>query len=189
MNTPNLITILRLAAVPVIVYFLYLPYVWAKSVALGLFVAAMLSDVVDGLIARNRRMITNFGIFLDPIADKILILSMLFVLASLRVFSFWIPLIILWRELLVNGVRSIASSHGQVIGANWMGKTKAAFQTATIVAGLLMLIVQSKKWLAGGQLDAGSLTISLLAIATAVLSVIFALIFVYWNRTLLFKNV
>ena len=189
MNVPNAITLLRLTVVPIIIYLVYLPIPLAKWGALILFSIGMASDIVDGLIARKKKMITNFGIFLDPIADKILILSMFFVLGSMKLISFWIPLIILWRELLVTGIRSVASSHGQVIGANWMGKTKSVFQTTTIFAGLLLLAVQSENWLLDQQLTVAHVIVISLSFITVGLSIIFAFIFTYWNRTLLIKTI
>ncbi len=188
MNVPNSITIVRLVLVPVIIYLVSMPSPWAKWAALTLFLLGMISDVIDGMIARKMNLVTNFGIFFDPIADKILILSLLFVLSDLQVFSIWVPLIILWRELLVTGIRSVASSYGKVIGANWMGKTKAGLQTVTVAAGLLLVSVQPEGWLTDRYLDIGNTVIVSLALVTVAVSVVFAFIFAYWNRSLLFKN-
>lgn len=188
MNVPNIITVARLILVPVIIYLIYLPIPWAKWAALTLFLVGMMSDIIDGVIARKRKIVTNFGIFLDPIVDKILVLSLFFVLSSMRVFSFWVPLIILWRELLVTGIRSVASSHGKVIGANWMGKMKAVLQTVTVVAGLLLVSVRAEGWLTDQHLAIGKAVVVSLGLLTVALSVVFAFIFTYWNRSLLLKN-
>lgn len=189
MNIPNIITVVRLIIVPFIVYLLFLSMAWAIWTALMLFILGMLSDIVDGVIARKDKLVTNFGIFLDPVADKILVLSMFLMLGYLNAFSIWIPFIILWRELLVSGVRNVASSHGQIIGANWMGKTKSVFQTTTITAGLVYLAIQAEQWFSVEQLNVGHMIVTTLGLVAVVLSVIFAGIFIYWNRTLLFKDI
>ncbi|MDP6126303.1 MAG: CDP-diacylglycerol--glycerol-3-phosphate 3-phosphatidyltransferase [Candidatus Latescibacteria bacterium] len=189
MNAPNAITVCRVILVPVIVYLLYLPVSWAQWSSVGLFVVAMLSDVADGVIAKKREQITNFGTFLDPVADKMLILSMFLALSGLGVIPFWIALVILWRELLVTGIRSVASSKGVVVGANWMGKTKAVFQTATIIAAQLFLCYQTTGPITDDQVNFGGSFVTALATLSALLSVAFAGVFVYWNRALLFEDI
>ena len=189
MNAPNVITVCRVISVPVVVYLIYLPVAWARWCSTALFILAMLSDVADGIIAKRRDQITTFGIFLDPVADKMLILSLFLALSGLGVIPLWISLVILWRELLVTGIRSVASSQGLVVGANWMGKTKAVVQTAAIIAAQLYLCFQSEGLLTENSANLSSAVVTVLATAAAVLSVAFACVFAYWNRAILFAEV
>ncbi len=187
-NTPNLLTVARVISVPVVIYLLYLPTAWAKWCSFGVFVLAMLSDVADGIIAKRRDQVTTFGTFLDPVADKMLIVSLFLVLSNLGIIPLWVSLVTLWRELLVTGIRSVASSQGFVVGANWMGKTKAVVQTAAIIAAMLYICVGAERLLTDMQMVMVGQAVNLLAMTAAVLSVAFAVIFVYWNRGLLFDS-
>ena len=153
-----------------------------------LFALAMLGDVIDGAVARSRGLKTTFGTFLDPVADKILILTMLLALGHLGVMPFWVPLLILGRELVVTGIRSVAAVHGRVVGANWMGKTKAALQTATIIVGQLLLALRAEAWSGDGSLSALAAAFDALWWTTVAASLAFAGVFVYWNRNLLLRD-
>lgn len=146
MNLPNKLTMLRIILVPfILVFLLPVPFMtglfadWNRFVihfghypAAVLFVIASLTDMLDGRIARSRGLITNLGKFLDPIADKMLVISVLIVLVQQgRVHSI-IAIIIIIREFVVTGIRLIASDRGKVIAASNLGKTKAVLQMIAI---------------------------------------------------------
>lgn len=135
LNIPNALTGLRLLSLPlVIVLFRSGHDVWACAV----FLLGMATDCVDGWLAKRLNQRTTAGLYLDPVVDKIVILALFFELSWAHVLPYAISTLMLTRELLHNGVRCCASSQGTVIGANWMGKTKAALQTVLIAGGLLI---------------------------------------------------
>ncbi|WP_195986153.1 CDP-diacylglycerol--glycerol-3-phosphate 3-phosphatidyltransferase [Clostridium sp. D33t1_170424_F3] len=143
MNLPNKLTVLRMALVPFFVAALLwqgLPHHYL--VALLLFVVASYTDHLDGKIARERNLITNFGKFMDPLADKILVLSALVCFVSLQLVNPWWVVIILARELLVTSLRLVAADEGIVIAANSWGKIKTVSQIAAIIAILAMQYAQ-----------------------------------------------
>lgn len=133
MNTANALTIFRIAVVPFIVALLYFPAPLTCLLAAIFFLIAILTDLADGFIARRYNQVTNFGKFLDPLADKILIASVLIMLSSLGWVPAWITIIIVVREILVTGLRAIAADKGQVIAADRYGKLKTIMQSAALV--------------------------------------------------------
>lgn len=144
MNLPNKLTLLRVILIPVFLVFVYVPaiplhFLWA----LVIFAAASLTDMLDGKIARARGLVTNFGKFLDPLADKVLVITALTVLVELEEFRMSaIPLvIIIAREFMVSGLRLLAAEEGVVIAAGIWGKLKTAFTMVTIVAAFGYLTV------------------------------------------------
>lgn len=138
MNLPNKLTILRIILVPFFVAILLgQPFGGASDwVALGIFVVASLTDLLDGQIARRCNMITDFGKFMDPLADKILTCSGMICLTALGRMPAWVVCIIVAREFAISGFRLVAAEKGTVIAASWWGKFKTVFQMAMI---LLML--------------------------------------------------
>lgn len=134
MNLPNKLTVLRVAMIPFFVLFMLLPITGTadKWIALALFVAASLTDMLDGHIARKYNLITNFGKFMDPLADKLLVCSALICLVELRRIPSWIVIIIIAREFIISGFRLIASDNGVVIAASYWGKFKTTFQMIMI---------------------------------------------------------
>ena len=141
MNLPNKLSLIRIAMVPVIVAFLLLPQVPAHYLwALLLFAVASYTDHLDGKIARSRGLITSFGKFLDPLADKVLVLSVFVCFVKLDLCNIWFVLIILLREFAVTSLRLVAVESGEVIAANKWGKTKTVSQ---IIAGLMVLFFQA----------------------------------------------
>lgn len=147
MNLPNKLTVLRMVMVPFFVGALLwreLPHRYL--IALILFAAASYTDHLDGRIARSRNLITNFGKFMDPLADKILVISALVCFVSLGLINPWWTLIIIAREFLVTSLRLVAADEGMVIAANRWGKTKTVSQ---IVAILLILAMQYVQELVG----------------------------------------
>ena len=135
MNVPNKLTVLRIVLVPVC---LFLAGYGVFYAAAGVFVLAALTDTLDGYIARKKHLVTNFGKFADPIADKILVLSMMIVLSYQRMLPVWLPIILAFRELMVDGLRMVAAEQGRVVAAGWSGKVKTFSQMVLIVLVLVL---------------------------------------------------
>ena len=135
MNLPNKLTVFRVVLVPFFVAFLLLSGTneSLKWVALVIFVVASLTDLLDGHIARSRNLVTTFGKFMDPLADKILTISGMIVLIELGRIPSWIVVIIVAREFIISGFRLVAAENGVVIAANYWGKFKTNFQMAMII--------------------------------------------------------
>ncbi|WP_124061281.1 CDP-diacylglycerol--glycerol-3-phosphate 3-phosphatidyltransferase [Gordonibacter sp. Marseille-P4307] len=140
----NVVTVVRIALVPVFVLVLLSPWPeWLnvaavtvdaqRLLAAGVFIAISATDWLDGYLARSRNEVTNFGKFMDPLADKILVAAALLALIELDALPTWVVLIILTREFIVSGVRMMAASEGVVIAASYIGKFKTVFQMAAIV--------------------------------------------------------
>ncbi len=141
MNLPNKLTMLRIIMVPVFVVFLSMDEAWCRYVALILFIAASLTDLLDGRIARARNLITDFGKFMDPIADKLLVMSALVVLVALGITPAWVCIIMLAREFIVSGFRLVAAGKGKVIAAAIWGKLKTVSQMIYIPMAILLMPV------------------------------------------------
>ena len=134
LNAPNVLTMLRIVAVPVVVVALLDETPEGDVIAAAVFALAALTDGLDGYIARRRREITTFGKLMDPLADKLLITAALVSLVSLDRLAAWVAMVIIAREFAVTGLRSIAAERGAVISASWMGKVKTALQVLAIFA-------------------------------------------------------
>ncbi|MCR4696837.1 MAG: CDP-diacylglycerol--glycerol-3-phosphate 3-phosphatidyltransferase [Lachnospiraceae bacterium] len=133
MNLPNKLTILRIVIVPFFVIALTIEAIpFGKWIALGLFIVASLTDFLDGYIARKNNLITDFGKFADPLADKLLVCSALICLLGLQKINVYVVLIIISRDFIISGFRLIAASKGVVIAADWFGKVKTALQMVMI---------------------------------------------------------
>ena len=133
MNLPNKLTIFRVILIPFFVLFMLVditPY--DKWIALAIFIIASLTDLLDGKIARKYNLVTNFGKFMDPLADKLLVCSALICLVSLNRIPAWIVIVIIAREFIISGFRLIASDNGVVIAASYWGKFKTTFQMVMI---------------------------------------------------------
>src|SRR5438105_13027186 len=122
MNLPNLLTLARLASIPVLMLLLLVSFPLHDQIAAVLFVAASLTDTLDGQLARRRRQVTELGKFLDPFVDKLFILSVLIVLVQDKQIPAWIVVVIFGRELLITVLRSVSASQGRVIAATPWGK-------------------------------------------------------------------
>ena len=136
LNPPNLITLVRLGSIPVLIGLLYLPPDAWHWVAAGLFVVAGLSDLLDGLVARRYQQETTLGKFLDPLADKLLIASVLVMLVGMGRAPAWAAIIIICREVAVTGLRALAATQAMAVPSDRWGKAKTAFQ---MLAVLLLL--------------------------------------------------
>lgn len=135
MNLPNKLTILRMIMIVPFVVFMLVPIGGAagKWIALALFVIASLTDLLDGKIARKYNLVTTFGKFMDPLADKLLVCSALICLIQLGQLPAWIVIVIISREFIISGFRLIASDNGVVIAASYWGKFKTTFQMIAVI--------------------------------------------------------
>lgn len=145
MNLPNKITIARILLVPIM---MIIPYLGINStsgyglsltnlIVLLIFLIASFTDFLDGHIARKRNIVTNFGKFLDPIADKLLVLAALVMLVDIDMLPAWIPIVISAREFMVSAIRMLAASEGKVIAASKLGKVKTITQMVAISLAFL----------------------------------------------------
>lgn len=135
MNLPNKLTILRIVIIPLFVLFLYVDIGDNINlyIAALLFIAASLTDLLDGKIARKYNLVTNFGKFMDPLADKLLVCSALIALVDIEKLAGWIVIIIISRDFIINGLRVLAADNGIVIAASYWGKLKTTCQMIMIV--------------------------------------------------------
>ena len=138
MNTANKLTMLRVLLIPVFLVVLYLDVPFHMLYALIIFILASVTDFVDGYIARHYNLVTDFGKFMDPLADKMLVMSALIWFVEAGRFPAWALLIVIVREFAVTGLRLIAVERGRVIAAAWSGKIKTA---STMVCICLMLLI------------------------------------------------
>lgn len=134
MNLPNKLTIFRVVMIPFFVFFLLTDYVGedSKWIALAIFIIASLTDLLDGKIARKYNLVTNFGKFMDPLADKLLVCAALICLVDMGKLASWMVIVIISREFIISGFRLIASDNGVVIAASYWGKFKTTFQMVMI---------------------------------------------------------
>ena len=137
MNLPNKLTMLRILLIPVFMLVLYWGFPGATWAALAVFVIASLTDLLDGKIARKYNLVTDFGKFADPLADKCLVTAAMLWFVEIGQMPAWALLIVIVREFAVSGLRMIASDKGRVIAAGWSGKVKTA---STMVCICLMLL-------------------------------------------------
>ena len=134
MNLPNKLTILRVILIPFFLVALMvdgIPY--GKWIALAIFCIASITDALDGKIARKYNLITNFGKFMDPLADKLLVCSAMIAMIDLGRIPAWVVIIIIAREFIISGFRLVASDNGVVIAAGWWGKVKTVVQMIMII--------------------------------------------------------
>lgn len=146
MNLPNKLSIARVLCIPAIVTLLYFPSDGCRIAASVLFILGCVTDFLDGQIARKRNLVTDFGKFIDPVADKLLVLTTLIMLIHLDKMPAWIVIMILCRELAVDGLRLVAVTKGQVIAAGSLGKWKTACQMVLISAMLILNLGAFEIW-------------------------------------------
>ena len=140
MNLPNKLTILRVILVPVFVVFLMMDITgYDKWIALSIFIIASLTDLLDGKIARKYNLITNFGKFMDPLADKLLVCTAMICLVSMDKLNVIVVLVIIAREFIISGFRLVASDNGIVIAASYWGKFKTVSQMAMVIVLIMDL--------------------------------------------------
>ena len=175
MNTPNKLTVGRMIMVPFLVLFLLTG--WGgeanRYISVAIFVIASVTDWFDGYLARKNHLVTNFGKFMDPLADKLLVCSDMICLIELERLPAWIVIVIIAREFIISGFRLIAAENGIVIAANYWGKFKTVSQMIMIILLLLDL---------GGAFDIlGEIFIWL----SLILTVISLITYIWQNRSVL----
>ena len=135
MNTPNKLTVARMIMVPFLVIFMLTG--WGgeanRYISFGIFAAASITDWFDGYLARKHNLVTNFGKFMDPLADKLLVCSALICLIEMKRLEAWVVIVIIAREFIISGFRLVASDNGVVIAASYWGKFKTTFQMAAVI--------------------------------------------------------
>lgn len=144
MNLPNKLTILRVIMIPFFVLALLIEggeNQTYRYIAAAIFIIASLTDMLDGKIARKYNLVTNFGKFMDPLADKLLVCSALICMVELRELPAWMVIVIISREFIISGFRLVASDNGVVIAASYWGKFKTTFQMIAVV--LLILRIEA----------------------------------------------
>lgn len=197
MNLPNKITLLRIALIPVFMIFAF-PYPefmqsisfpglsflvkYSDLIALVLFVVAASTDAVDGHIARKYNLVTDFGKFLDPIADKLLVTAALLALMCVDKVYAWATMIILIREFIVTGLRLVAGTKGIVIAAGQLGKLKTVFQTAA-----LSVLLAAPVFPAGGEKIVYIIGDVLMGIAV-LLTIVSGVEYIYKNRKVILES-
>ncbi len=143
MNLPNKLTFLRVVLIPVMVIIAYIPYLNDNTIFLNIslanfinvtiFIIAAITDLLDGMIARKYNLVTTFGKFVDPLADKVLVMASMLVLCMQDVIPIWVVILILAREFIVTGVRLVAVESGNVIAASNLGKIKTAVTMTALI--------------------------------------------------------
>ncbi len=195
MNLPNKITIARIILIPLMLLFM-LPIplqafsTWNQFVrengmivALIVFSIASYTDHLDGAIARKRNIVTNMGKFLDPIADKLLIMAALIALVELGLLTAWVPVIVLFREFAVTGIRMLAIERGEVIAAGKLGKLKMVVQITAIILIMLVDIIGTK-WFHEGLMSFLSILVTVVVILTVILTLVSGLDYALRNKDL-----
>ena len=137
MNLPNKLTLLRIIMIPAFVVLLYLDFPFNNLVALAVFILASITDTLDGYIARKYNLITDFGKFMDPIADKLLVTAAMLVFVDWHMMPAWVVIVVVAREFIVSALRLVAANNGRVIAAGWAGKVKTA---STMICICIMLL-------------------------------------------------
>ena len=165
MNLPNKLTVLRILMVPFFVFFMLTDVGGAanKWIALALFCVASLTDLLDGKIARKYNLVTNFGKFMDPLADKLLVCSAMICMIETKKLAAWFVIVIIAREFIISGFRLVASDSGIVIAASYWGKFKTVFQMAMVIVLIMDL---------GGVFDVIGQVLIWVALALTIISLI-----------------
>ena len=155
MNLPNKLTVIRMILIVPFVFIMLTDVCgpMGKWIALAIFIIASLTDLLDGKIARKYNLVTNFGKFMDPLADKLLVCAAMICLVEMGKIPSWIVIIIISREFIISGFRLIASDNGIVIAASYWGKFKTVFQMAMVILMIadivfLNLVTQIIMWIA-----------------------------------------
>ena len=142
MNTANKLTLLRVFMIPLFLVVLYWGFSGSQYAALAIFVVASLTDLADGYIARHYNQVTDFGKFMDPLADKVLVVTAMLWFVQSGQMPAWAVAVVIFREFPVSGMRLIAVEHGRVIAAGWSGKVK----TASTMVGLCLMFLPLPGW-------------------------------------------
>ena len=143
MNTPNKLTMIRMALIPVFLIILYIGFEYSNLAAMAVFIIASLTDIADGYIARKNSQVTDFGKFMDPIADKILVVAALLWFVDQNTIPAWVVLIVIIREFMVTALRLVAVENRRVIAAGLSGKIK----TAVTMFSIIVMFLPLRQWM------------------------------------------
>ena len=145
MNLANKLTMVRIIAIPFFLLFMFIGNIYTRVAALLIFILAALTDMYDGIIARHREEVTNFGKFIDPLADKLIVSAAFISFVQLRELAIpaWMVILVISREFIITGLRSVAASRGTIISSSLSGKFKTTSQMVVIITILLILIVNA----------------------------------------------
>ena len=182
MNLPNKITVARMLLIPIMIIVPYLGFnnILFGSVTIGsfitliIFLIASFTDFLDGYLARKNNLVTTFGKFLDPIADKLLVLSALIMLVEQGIIPGWIPIIIAAREFIVSGIRMLAAGDGKVIAASWYGKVKTVSQMVAI--SLAFLSTNTFMQFTSVEMGTGTLILNILMSLAMIVAVLMTIL-------------
>ena len=163
MNLPNKLTVLRILLIPFFLLFLMTDLAgdYSKWIALGFFIIASLTDFFDGFLARKYQLITNFGKFMDPLADKLLVCSAMICFVELGRMPSWIVVVIIAREFIISGFGLVAAEQGRVIAAGWWGKVKTF---VTMIMEIVMIINMEELQLVADILMYASLALTIISL-------------------------
>lgn len=145
MTTANKITMVRILMIPFFIYFALQYDKTSLIIALVLFCLASVTDFLDGYIARKYNQVTDFGKFVDPLADKLLVTAALLIFIEKGIFPAWMVFIVLAREFIITSLRNVAAAKGKVLAASWTGKVKTCVQIAGIIIDFFVLIIISNR--------------------------------------------
>jgi CDP-diacylglycerol--glycerol-3-phosphate 3-phosphatidyltransferase len=196
MNVPNRLTLLRIILVPVFLLFMvpifgdgtFTQFVLSNGgrvIATFIFIIASLTDLLDGLLARRMQLVSNFGKFLDPIADKLLVIAGFAAFVELGRISSFVLIIIVAREFLVTGIRLLAVERGVVIAASWFGKIKAVVQMLTLIFLLIEPFIIDASYSTATFSAGYEIFVNIMIVLTLVLTILSGLDYWYKNRILL----
>jgi CDP-diacylglycerol--glycerol-3-phosphate 3-phosphatidyltransferase len=155
MNLPNKLTVSRFGLTVAFLVVMFSQIRFHETIALALFAAAGISDWMDGAIARRRKLITNFGILMDPLADKIMVCSAFIAFVGLNWLPAWMAVLVVARELAITGLRLLAASKNVVLAAEGYGKHKTISQMVAIIAIFVWRIIEKDQWGVVGQMTFG----------------------------------
>ena len=196
MNVPNRLTLLRIILVPVFLLFMvpifgdgtFTQFVLSNGgrvIATFIFIIASLTDLLDGLLARRMQLVSNFGKFLVPIADKLLVIAGVAAFVELGRISSFVLIIIVAREFLVTGIRLLAVERGVVIAASWFGKIKAVVQMLTLIFLLIEPFIIDASYSTATFSAGYEIFVNIMIVLTLVLTILSGLDYWYKNRILL----
>ena len=172
MNLPNKLTCLRMVLIPVFLLFFYAPFTAGRYLSLVVFIIASLTDTADGYIARKYDLVTDFGKFMDPLADKLLVCTALICLVDTQELAAWVVIIIIAKEFIISGFRLVAADNGIVIAASWWGKIKTIVQMALIIIMLL-------------NITSWAVLETILTVAAVILTIVSLIDYIWKNRSVL----
>lgn len=182
MNLPNKLTLVRILLIPVFVLLLTFPNMWCQLAAALVFVGASITDYLDGNIARKHNLVTNFGKFADPIADKMLVMSAYIVLVAQGRMPAWVCILFLAREFTISGFRLVAAGGGKVIAAGMLGKIKTVTQMIASVMLIVFLPCNGHEAIFGFMGTFGEVLANIMMYFALVMTVWSGVDYIYKNR-------